>query len=1450
MPQQKVELTPKGLYTNVNQFGTAPPGSLAETTNVVISRPGVLGCRRGRAVKAFFATRDGNNVWQHSYKPIRIFNPRLRVGGTFDTAFSGTATDGFLVLMDDGTMQWSTDGVNYTRVNPTLGEPLLLLSEEDSDYHYYAFELNGNIYINTASGVIHCGRPLPNTPIASIFNNPPNNQVALDWSKSGYELAGEVFGLETATALDTSVAGTAINADSQVAYRFCFGHRDPNSRLVLGAPSSRSVVINPSNGQLRNAYVRTMIPPDINRKKAFYQVYRTLASSSASTDPGDDCGLVSEASIPQTVNVSTASRTGTTATINTAAAHGLVGGLTPKTVVRIPTDIAAASVDTFTNLLVYVDDTNLKVHQGASPWTLITTKALANLDPDSIKSILLYRSDSISGRTFVVVQGSSDVYVFNKDGTYNTSVSVGSGVYPDMATYNPVENKIELLCHTGAGLSFDYQTAPGVHVEIDCVGLGIAQTISSPLPGNSPTPITAVDAALHCRLGSLRANSTALQYTIVAMMGRVNTACVAISTNNAVSWIRQNLPAYPSQASGNVSSDRYTNVSAGTVAYRKSTGMQNFVFATMMHDPIVGGALHRYAQVWEVVSDGMGYPKINAGYVYSDTTTPANKPGPRIEAIRFNSVTGNGVMAVSRAENLGTVFLGFTSLSAWGASTSGVLTGLVNISGGFTLSDDDAPRATVVFQSGSSPEAFYTYASVRTSNSPVTYEGRAGRYVISPVSFTDLFNIGTLTTPNSTVCGYEGAATSNTPVIAAGAYEVQSVPSTTSFTITSVQSPQTDFASQAVLGTAEASEIVYYDNTGPTFLGAYLYTSPAVEGIINSNYPPPIAEDICSFRTTAFYANTKQRATANCTLLKLPTAGERVYIGGAGQYVTAAAAENITNKQFAIGASGNLNTDLRSTIASLARVVNAYARQFGNVILGIGTSATQVSTFSLTGVNIADSVRIKHTDATGANLIVGTFTPNDFNRSPEQNVNYLYYSKNNQPDAVPLLNYLRIGSDTKKIERIIASRDALFVFKEDGCYIVRGYGPPWQVDPYDLTLDLAIKDSIVATENIIFGAFTRGIFKISDSNVELISLPINDQLERYLVGDKNTLASRYGFGVGDNSDHKFILYLPTQDNIDYCDKAWVYDTFTNEWTTWDMPSRHTIIGRDGLLHHAYEQYCEQVDASGFLCGGTAKGSYPAILTERKSMTDDDFSDEIAYRFPQIPVYDNGPLGSGFLVGLAEYDAAGRRMKLNTTTSTQTPNNLAGVSVKKYDIIMLPTSNLSNFWTVPPTCDSEVAAVVMSDAAPGEWFNIANESLSWVGDGQHINFNVVVFRPIMHGWKFKPAFPGTPAATNHYEELVVSFREAYWTVLDASFELPTEQTDPQVNAATVSFNGISHFGPLRKKSYSNFIRTYVPRQTQRGTVIKLGINTGVCGKNVESNGMLVQMTQGPLSFQRR
>jgi len=210
-------------------------------------------------------------------------------------------------------------------------------------------------------------------------------------------------------------------------------------------------------------------------------------------------------------------------------------------------------------------------------------------------------------------------------------------------------------------------------------------------------------------------------------------------------------------------------------------------------------------------------------------------------------------------------------------------------------------------------------------------------------------------------------------------------------------------------------------------------------------------------------------------------------------------------------------------------------------ISGVYTVATAptTTTFTLTGLDVLAT----QAGITGA--VFKTTSASDNNVAP----NRLYFSKANQPEAVPSVNYIDIGSKDKEILRILALRDNLFVLKDDGIYIVTGASAPnFSVRLLDNSAILIAPDSAVVLNNLIYCLSSQGVISISDSGVSIVSRQIENLIKKVTTFNYDF---RYtSFGVSYESDRAYLLWLPTTKLDTVATQCFRYSTITNTWTRW------------------------------------------------------------------------------------------------------------------------------------------------------------------------------------------------------------------------------------------------------------------------------------------------------------
>lgn len=365
-------------------------------------------------------------------------------------------------------------------------------------------------------------------------------------------------------------------------------------------------------------------------------------------------------------------------------------------------------------------------------------------------------------------------------------------------------------------------------------------------------------------------------------------------------------------------------------------------------------------------------------------------------------------------------------------------------------------------------------------------------------------------------------------------------------------------------GTKDPSDIAhslyvkFTDINPEDMMGAYLYTDETQQGITQANYRPPLCTDIELYKNCVFYANTKGFSSFSTNFLGVKNSvdsNEKIF--GKNDTITIGTGANArvfqgvdvlsptpTNIEFVI--SSNLSTSLRlqETAQNFIDAVNS-------------SDCLCYAFYSSTDTDKPGGFLLKSRNQDDDNIPITTSKPNAFSPSmnsaktiSEENKNRVYFSKPQQPEAVPILNYIDVGSANYDIKRIVALRDSLFVLKSDGIYRISGESASsFTCKLFDGTTSIIASETAVAFNNMVFCVADQGIITISETGVSIISMPIENDLFRL---SEFPNFSSLAFGVAYSSDRKYILFVPSESDDTTCTQAFVYNSYTNTFVRWDL----------------------------------------------------------------------------------------------------------------------------------------------------------------------------------------------------------------------------------------------------------------------------------------------------------
>lgn len=251
----------------------------------------------------------------------------------------------------------------------------------------------------------------------------------------------------------------------------------------------------------------------------------------------------------------------------------------------------------------------------------------------------------------------------------------------------------------------------------------------------------------------------------------------------------------------------------------------------------------------------------------------------------------------------------------------------------------------------------------------------------------------------------------------------------------------------------------------------------------------------------------------------------RVYVGKGSKRAAYNPVLPTNDGQFDL-ARTSPSTTVTATITSGAHTF----RVGEQVTLAVGDASFPAGVKTLTAVT---STTFTYTDtpATTAALANQTFSMSKEAGTGYQEIwkNGLFYSKDGQPEAVPLKNLFRVGSGSKNITRIIPLEDALMIFKWDGLFRLTGDSPAnFRLELLDPTIILFGKETPDILNNEIFCLTTLGVARVNSSGARIISGDIKDLIDTTVLSNpyEESWVDDLSFGVASNTLHRYELWSP------------------------------------------------------------------------------------------------------------------------------------------------------------------------------------------------------------------------------------------------------------------------------------------------------------------------------------
>ena len=172
--------------------------------------------------------------------------------------------------------------------------------------------------------------------------------------------------------------------------------------------------------------------------------------------------------------------------------------------------------------------------------------------------------------------------------------------------------------------------------------------------------------------------------------------------------------------------------------------------------------------------------------------------------------------------------------------------------------------------------------------------------------------------------------------------------------------------------------------------------------------------------------------------------------------------------------------------------------------------------------------------------------------------NRVYFSKVDQPEHVPVSNWLSIGESNHRILAITPLEEQLVCWTERGVYSITGYGPSnWRVDMVDPNLRLVSPEAHCSLGGSAYGWTNIGIVRVNGGSTRSVSGGVvQDQIEQLTRSFSYGSTGNKGiFMAGHLSRGLLAVGVPAGAGAVKSDHLLILCLSTGAWTRWALEAR-------------------------------------------------------------------------------------------------------------------------------------------------------------------------------------------------------------------------------------------------------------------------------------------------------
>jgi hypothetical protein len=1135
--QQNVTLRAKGLYSYPNSLSAIPDGALLEASNVVIDRDEVVEPRRG-------FTFYGNSFGAPSTraKQMMIYRNRILRHYTSNVQVDSNG-NGLFTLMDD-----QTGGVAS-------------VLEPQTNIRIKYVEANGNLYFTSTQGIRKISCLDPDT-IAS-------KQITL---------AGGVKALDGQATLNPTPGW--FTGDSIVAYRIVWGIKDENTNVILGSPSERIIIENPGQNLLVKDYNKLVSDLSIVAEVAPLIINGDITNGSATVSNT----ITTQLSVGQTVS-------GAGIPANTYI-DSITDGTT-LVLTNLATATTVANPITYGQRLSDTDYDTLTISTNSSAATLYAVLAsLANGPNNKLDNDLQFQEaqivsiNVIAGNLYQSVDSSDYFDIYNAYNTVKYRVWFQSGT-----SIAPSANGVTLIPIGVSGADTDAQVASKINAQLNSTGdftstqLGNVLTVTNDDVGVSTQPfvnvvdptftISVVNKGVSPEFGNIPITPSSPPHT-PATAGEI--AQMQAYFDEIVNQlnITSGISDYARQSIGGSFSNTTESATVNLIFTIPEAITTEYFYQIYRSALFQAGPNSTLADVTpddelRLIFEGnpTSQDLINHFVNFYDNIPEAFRVGGA--NLYTNANSGEGILQANTPPPLSLDIATFKNSTFYANTRTryskqiGLLTA-VGLSGGKITISSDVSTNTYTFVDSTQQivDATLVAGNLYTSSGTSDYFDIFNANNIT--TYRLWFQSGTSVAPSGVNVQLIECDVLNTDTANQVAVKVQVLlSSTNSFAAITTSNVVTIVNEEA--GNANVPN----DNVADPGFSIVVTTAGSGEneatlsiGVSSASTPAQQVDETA--RSIIRIINKNQNEAVYAYYVSGPTdlpgliLLENRNIGDGIFYISA---NNTTISQ-------KFNPDFKdvSDITAIAvgnpSVVTSTAHGLvsGDKIVISGSNSTP----SIDGIQVV-TVLTANTFSVPVNVTVAGTTGGFVNTKVaiagdnEAIPNRLYYSKSQQPEAVPIVNYQDVGSKNKKIVRILPLRDSLFILTEDGIYRLSGDGPfNFQITLFDSSTIIKASDSAVVLNNQIYMFSSQGIATISDTGVSIISRQIENKLIP-LTTSQYTNFPTATFAIPYESDRAYLLFTTKSVNDVTSTICYRFNTFTNTWVSWDIQKTCGVVNQ-------------------------------------------------------------------------------------------------------------------------------------------------------------------------------------------------------------------------------------------------------------------------------------------------